>query len=118
MIRDFRYTTLGLALCLMLPASAIAQSAPKTLVDNDKATVTENAIAPGATVKISAPRGPFFARYYLSSGTLEFTYADGTKETMTRKAGTAVIISAGDKRPVSVRNTGKTALRSITMSVK
>jgi hypothetical protein len=102
----------------MLSAPAFAQPAPKTLAENDKATVTETTLAAGATAKIGAPQGPFFARYYLSSGTLEYTYADGTKETITRKAGTAVIISATDKRPASIKNIGKTALHLITVGVK
>jgi hypothetical protein len=119
MNRDFGILpAYGLALFLVLPATAFAQTAPKTLADNAKATVTESTLAAGATAKIGAPQGPFFARYYLSGGTLEYTYADGTKETVTRKAGSAVIISATDKRPASVKNIGKTALHIITVGVK
>jgi len=120
MIRNFKvcaYSACGLVLALS--ASALAQPAPKTLAENSKATVTESTLAVGATTQISsAPTGPFFARYYLTGGTLEYTYADGKKENVVRKAGSAVIISATDKRPASVKNVGTTALHIVTVSVK
>ena len=108
----------GLALSLMLSAPAIAQTAPKTLAENNKATVSESTLAVGETATIGAPQGAFLSRYYLSGGTLEYTYADGKKETVTRKAGTALIISSTDRRPATVKNTGATALHFITMTVK
>jgi hypothetical protein len=117
-IKVLSYPACGLAVSLLLSAPASAQTAAKTLAENTKAIVTENTLAVGATATIAAPAGPFLSRYYRSSGTLEYTYADGTKETVTRKAGTAVIISSTDKRPASVKNIGTTALQFITVSVK
>jgi len=117
-LRIFTYPACGLALSLMLPAPAFAQLPAKTLAQNDKATVTESTLAVGATTKTGAPQGQFLARYYLSSGTLEYTYADGKKETVTRKAGTAIIILPTDKRPASVKNIGTTDLHIITVSAK
>ena len=114
----FAYPAYGLALSVLLSAPALAQTAAKTLAENNKAIVTENSLAAGATATIAAPAGPFLTRYYLSSGTLEYTYADGKKETVTRKAGTAIIVASTDRRPASVKNIGTTALHFITVSVK
>jgi len=104
---------------LTLSAPTFAQDKPKVLAENSKVIVTEaNPLAVGTAITPAAPQGQFFVRYYLSGGTLEYTYADGTNENITRKAGTAVIISSTDKRPTSVKNIGKTALRSIVVNVK
>lgn len=116
--KAFAYPACGLALALVLPAPALAQTAAKTLAENSKATVAESTLAVGASATIAAPPGSFLTRYYLSGGTLEYTYADGKKETVTRKTGTAIIILSTDKRPASVKNIGTTALHFITTSVK
>jgi hypothetical protein len=117
-MRNLKTLAYGAVFSLVLTAPALAQDATKTLVENGKAKVTESTLAVGASVTTAAPTGPFFARYYLSGGTLEYTYADGKKETVIRKAGSAVIISATDKRPASVKNIGTTALHLITVAVK
>ena len=114
----FAYPAYGLAFSLLLSAPALAQTAAKTLAENNKAIVTENTLAVGAMATIAAPQGPFLTRYYLSGGTVEYTYADGKKETVTRKAGTAIIVASTDRRPASVKNIGTTALRFITVGVK
>lgn len=114
----FAYPTCGLALSLMLSLPAFAQAPAKPLAENNKAIVSEGTLAVGATTTPAAQQGPFLTRYYLSGGTVEYTYADGKKETVTRKTGTAVIIPATDKRPISVKNIGTTALRFITVAAK
>ena len=117
-MRNFKTFASALVFSLALSAPALAQDAAKTLADNSKASVTEANVAAGAVVNVAAPTGPFFARYYLTGGTVEYTYADGKKETVVRKTGSAVIISATDKRPTSIKNIGKTAIHVITVSVK
>ena len=117
-LKIFTYPAYGLAFALVLSAPVLAQPAPKVLAENAKATVSENSLAPGANANIGAQQGQFLTRYYLSSGTLEYTYADGRKETVTRKAGTAIIILPTDKRPAAVKNIGTTALRFITVNAK
>ena len=114
------YCVSSLALALTLCAPTFAQSPPpaKVLAENSKAIVSEITLAVGATTTPAAMQGPFLARYYLSSGTLEYTFADGTKQTVTRKAGTALIVSSTDKRPTTIKNIGKTALRLISVGVK
>ncbi|MEO8302362.1 MAG: hypothetical protein ABI608_11235 [Rhizomicrobium sp.] len=108
------------ALCAfaLLAGPALAQPAPKTLAENTKAKVTDSTLAAGSTTTIGAPQEALLARYYLTSGTLEYTFADGTKQNVTRTAGSAVIVSPGDKRPATVKNIGTTALHFITVAVK
>ena len=119
MTRNFGiYPACLLAISLALPTPALAQTVSKPLAENNKAIVTESTLAAGATATIPAPPGPFLARYYLSGGTLEYTYSDGKKETVVRKTGGAVIISTADRRPASVKNIGTTALHFVTVNVK
>ncbi len=117
-MRNFKTLTYGAVISLALLAPALAQDATKTLAENSKATVTDAIVAAGSVVKVNAAAGPFFARYYLTGGTVEYTYADGKKETVVRKTGSAVIISATDKRPTSIKNIGNTAIHVITVAVK
>jgi len=117
-MRNFKTFAYGLTLSLALSGTAFAQVPAKPLAENSKAAVSEGTLAAGATVTINAQTGSFLTRYYLSGGTLEYTYADGKKETVTRKTGSAVIILASDKRPASVKNIGTTALRFITVTAK
>ena len=117
-MRNLKPFAYGVALSLALSVPAFAQVPAKPLAENSKAVVTEGTLAAGASVKIGAQQGAFLSRYYLSGGTLEYTYADGKKETITRKTGSAVIILPTDKRPDSVKNIGTTALHFITVSAK
>ena len=117
-MRNLKPLAYGLALTLALAAPSFAQVPAKPLAENSKAAVSEGTLAAGATVTINAQTGSFLTRYYLSGGTLEYTYADGKKETVTRKTGSAVIILASDKRPASVKNIGTTALHFITVTAK
>ena len=75
------------------------------------APLSEAIVSVGVVVK--AAGGPFFARYHLTGGTLEYTYADGKKENLVRKTSSAVIISATDKRPTAFKNVGSTAIQSL-----
>ena len=117
-LRALAYPACGLAFVLSLSTSAFAQPVAKTLAESNKVIVTEGTLGAGATAKIAAPQGPFFTRYYLTGGKLEYTYSDGKKETVTRKNGTAIIITATDKRPVTAKNIGATDLHYITVGVK
>ena len=117
-LKFFAYPACGLALSLVISLPAFAQVPAKPLAEKNKSTVSEGILAAGATAKIADQKGPFLTRYYLSSGTLEYTYADGKKETVTRTAGTAVIVLATDRHPASVKNIGTTALRFISVVAK
>ncbi len=117
-LKIFGHSACALTLSLALSAPTLAQVPAKPLAENSKATVSEGTLAAGATTKIADQKGPFLTRYYLSGGTLEYTYADGKKETVTRTAGTALIVLATDRHPASVKNIGTTALRFITVTAK
>jgi hypothetical protein len=106
------------AFAIAFSASAWAQDTSKALAGNSKVTVTERTLPAGTVVAVTAPEEAYFVRYYLTGGTVEYTYADGTKQVVNRTAGTAVIVSSTEKRPTSAKNIGKTTLRSVVVSVK
>jgi hypothetical protein len=54
--------------------------------------------------------------YYLTGGTVERTFADGTKSTVTRKTGQALVNT--EKRPYAVENTGTTTAHVIAIRLK
>jgi hypothetical protein len=58
--------------------------------------------------------GPF--TYSISGGSLERTYADGTKEVVTRKSGESFLNK--EKRPYSTKNVGKTTIHLIAVQLK
>ena len=104
-------------LLLLASSQAWAQSnvgTIKTVFDNDKITVTDNLLQPGQESPSANRQGLIV--YYLSGGTYERIFADGSKQTMTSKPGQA--FQNPEKRPYAVTNTGKTALHVITIKVK
>ena len=105
---------LPFALFVSLPAGAQPPGTAKTVFENDKVVVTDNVLKPGEGSP-STDRGGLVL-YYISGGTVERTFADGTKETVTRKTGQALLNP--EKRPYAVTNTGKTTLRVITIKMK
>ena len=86
----------------------------KTVFDNDKITIIDSVTKPGEGLA-SAARGGLIL-YYLSGGTIERTYEDGKKETVTRKTGQALVNS--EKRPYATLNTGSTTVHVIAITVK
>jgi hypothetical protein len=106
------------ALTLSLAGTAWAQSgsmaAPKTIAENDKMLVTETYGNPGESTPSVNRLGQFF--YYIQGGTVELTYADGTKTTVTRKTGESRIVT--EKRAYAAKNTGKTVLHVLIVTLK
>jgi hypothetical protein len=106
------------ALTLSLAGTAWAQSGdmakPKTIAENDKMLVTETYGKPGESTGSINRLGQFF--YYVQGGTVELTYSDGTKTTVTRKAGESRIVT--EKRPYAAKNVGTTTLHVIIVSLK
>jgi hypothetical protein len=106
------------ALTLSLAGPAWAQSGdmakPKTIAENDKILVTETYGKPGESTGSVNRLGQFF--YYVQGGTVELTYPDGTKATITRKTGESRIVT--EKRPYSAKNVGNTTLHVIIVSLK
>jgi hypothetical protein len=106
------------------PAPATAAAAPakaaakdergrKVHVDNEKVLVTEVSYKPGATSGMSE-RGNRVVRA-LSDGTLEKTFPDGKKETITWKAGD---VKFNPKEKYSQKNVGTTELVLYSVTIK
>jgi hypothetical protein len=106
------------ALTLSLTGAAWAQSGemskPKTIAENDKMLVTETYGKPGESTALVNRQGQLY--YYVQGGTVELSYSDGTKATVTRKTGEARIVT--DKRAYSAKNVGTTTLHVITVTLK
>ena len=100
----------------------IAASSPALAVEPTVKTLTEDATSqvldvvehPGDASAAAKRTGNII--YVISGGTLERTFADGTKQTATRKAGEAAIIS--EKRPYAVKNVGTTTVHLIEVVKK
>lgn len=86
----------------------------KVLAENDKVVVTDSVIKPGDVGAMSDRYGMVY--YYVQGGTLERTFSDGTKDTVSRKSGEAFIVK--DKRPYAGKNVGKTVMHLISIKVK
>jgi predicted outer membrane repeat protein len=84
------------------------------LAENEKLQVIDVVYQPGDTGAASSKDG--LAVYHLSSGTIERSYADGSKKVVTYKAGQTTIIA--EKRPYSTKNIGKTAIHEIVFQLK
>ena len=87
----------------------------KVLIDNDTFRVTETTYPPGAGTASTQP-GHRVTRA-LKGGTLERTYADGKKESVTYKQGEVKEVPAATA-PYAVRNTGKSEVVLYSVAVK
>jgi len=106
-----------MSFAFIAPLPAGAQPKPgmsKTVFENDKVAVLDSVLKPGEGLPSSDRGGMIY--YYLSGGKVERTFADGTKETVTRKSGQSLVNS--EKRPYSVANTGSTTLHVISIKLK
>jgi hypothetical protein len=102
------------ALTLSLPAWAQGTYQAKTIAENDKVLVTEAYAKPGDITPSVNRLGQVY--YYVQGGTVELNFADGTKTTVTRKAGEARIVT--EKRAYSAKNVGTTTLHVVTVTLK
>lgn len=84
------------------------------LAENEKLQVIDVLYQPGDTGAVSSKDG--LVVYHLSPGTIEHSYADGSKKVVTYKAGQTMIIA--EKRPYSTKNIGKTAIHEIVVQLK
>lgn len=85
----------------------------KVLVDNDKVLASEVRYKPGASSGMQA-RGNRISRA-LTDGTLEKTFPDGRKETVTWKTGE---VRYNPKETYSQKNVGKTELVLYSVTIK
>ncbi len=84
------------------------------LAENEKFLVADVVYQPGDTGAASSKDG--LVVYHVSGGTIERTYADGSKKVVTYKTGQTTIIA--EKRPYSTKNIGKTAIHEIVVQPK
>jgi hypothetical protein len=84
------------------------------LAENEKLVVADVVYQPGDTGAASSKDG--LVVYHVSGGTIERTYADGSKKIVTYKTGQTTIIA--EKRPYSTKNIGKTAIHEIVVQPK
>jgi hypothetical protein len=84
------------------------------VAENEKLQVIDVVYQPGDMGAASSKDG--LVVYHLSSGTIERSYADGSKKVVTYKVGQAMIIA--EKRPYSTKNIGKTAVHEIVVQLK
>jgi len=87
----------------------------KVLHEDDRIRVTETTFKPG-DVGPNTTRG-FRVSRMLSGGTVERSYADGTKEKVTRKTGD-VRVAGPDKQAYFNTNIGKTDVVFYTVTIK
>ena len=104
---------------LVLIASLPAEAQPKppttkTVFENDKVAVIDSISKPGEGLPTGVRGGEIL--YYLSGGKIERTFADGTKATVTRKTGQALVNS--EMRPYSTMNVGSTTVHVIAVKLK
>ena len=110
----------GLFAALVVAALVLANSVwaadatQKEVGQNDKLRVYETTYQPG-DVSPSQKRSMRVV-HALKGGTLERTYADGTKETVVWKTGDTKIIS--EEKPYAVKNVGKGVVRLLIVALK
>ena len=91
------------------------QVAVKVITENDKVRVTEVTFAPGAQNTTIATSSMRVVRA-LKGGTIERTYADGKKETVSYKDGETRINMPGPK--FTSVNTGKSTIHLYVVQLK
>ena len=127
--RNTLYCTLAVALTLAVSSTAFAQGmttnkmssaqttpqyTTKLIAENEKLRVSDVVIRPGEGGAMASRDG--LVTYCISGGSLERTYADGTKEVVNRKAGETLLTK--EKRPYSTKNVGKTTIHLISVQLK
>jgi len=87
----------------------------KVLIENDTFRVTETHYPPGGGIASTQPAHR--VTRVLKGGTLERTYADGKKESVTYKEGDVKEFPAAPA-PYAVKNTGKSEVVLYSVAVK
>ena len=107
----------GMALASIVFSPACAQPKQgmnKTVFENEKVAVEDTILKPGEVLPSRDRSGMIY--YYITGSKVERTFADGTKETVTRKTGQAMVNT--EKRPYAVANVGTTTAHVIAIRLK
>ena len=97
-----------------VPQKMAGQPKIKVIAENEKLQVIDAVDRPGDTAPIASRLGHVV--FWVNGGSLERTYADGSKEVVTHKAGAAILVT--EKRPYSVKNIGNTPVHLIEVWLK
>jgi hypothetical protein len=98
----------------MTTGGTAGQYTVKTLTENAKVLVRDVVYKPGDIGPMQSRDGMVI--YHITNSTVERTFADGSKQVVTHKAGEAEIIN--EKRPYSTKNTGKNTNHLIAVTLK
>lgn len=90
------------------------EATQKLIAESSKMRVYDIVERPGQTGPKMSRLGQFI--YTFDGGTIERTFADGSKVVIHRKAGESYIVD--EKRPYSVRNVGDTTIHIIAVEPK
>jgi len=104
----------GMAMKKMPMGQIAGQYTVKTLTENEKMLVRDVVYKPGDTGPMQSRDGMVI--YHITNSTVERTFADGSKQVVTQKAGEAEIIN--EKRPYSTKNIGKNTNHLIAVTLK
>ena len=91
-----------------------AEATQKVIAENEKLKVIDVIQKPGDTGPMASRLG--LVVHWVTGGKIERTYADGTKEVITRKAGETALIT--EKRQYSVKNIGTSTTHLIEVELK
>ena len=112
------FSTVGFAQSMAMQKGGAMQSAHqrsmKVLAENEKLRVSDVLYQPGDAGAASSKDG--LVVYHLSGGTIERSYADGSKKIVAYKAGETTIIT--EKLPYATKNIGKTVIHEIVFQLK
>jgi hypothetical protein len=118
MTLSLAFSTVGFAQSMAMDKGGAMQSAHqrtmKVLAENEKLRVSDVVYQPGDAGAASSKDG--LVVYHLSGGTIERSYADGSKKVVTYKAGETTIIT--EKLPYATKNIGKTVIHEIVVQLK
>lgn len=96
------------------PATSPAPGTARVLAEDSRVAVSDTVLKPGDSAASASRLGAVY--YVAKGGTIERTFQDGTKDTVLRKTGEAVIIT--EKRPYAAKNVGKSTIHLIAIRIK
>ncbi len=97
-----------------MPMGQTGQVTRRVIAENAKLTVSDVLYRPGDSGSVSSKEG--VVAYIVSGGTIERTFADGSKEAVPHRTGETLLIA--EKRPYSTKNIGKTTVHEIVVQLK
>lgn len=109
--------SLGIASPLLAQGKSdgkIGEITQKLIAESDKIRVYDIVQRPGDSGPVMSRFGSFI--YVVDGGSIERTYADGSKVVVHRKAGDSILND--EKRPYSVKNVGETTIHLIVVQPK